>query len=66
MALSGTIVHLMNGTLQHGWRTALYLGAGVVVGAQVGAHFSNRVKPEAIIKALAIALIVVGIRLVFF
>jgi uncharacterized protein len=66
MALSGTIVHLMNGTLQHGWRTALYIGAGVVVGAQVGAHFSNRVKPKAIIKALAVALIVVGIRLVFF
>jgi uncharacterized membrane protein YfcA len=66
MALSGTTVHLINGTLHQGWKAALYLGAGVVIGAQVGAHFSNRVHPKAIIKALAIALIVVGIRLVFF
>src|SRR6478736_4619164 len=66
MAFVATIVHIMNGTLQHGWRTALYLGTGVVIGAQPGAHFSNKVKPTAIIKALAIALIVVGIRLVFF
>jgi len=63
MALSGTIVHLINGTLQQGIKTALYLGIGVIAGAQLGAYFSNKIKPKGIVKALAIALAVVGIRL---
>jgi len=66
MALAGTITHLVNGTLQQGLKTALYVGIGVIAGAQVGAYFSNKVKPKGIVKALAIALIVVGIRMVFF
>lgn len=65
MALSGTIVHLINGTLQQGIKTALYLGIGVVTGAQVGAYFSNKVKPKGIVKALAVALLIVGVRLLF-
>lgn len=65
MALSGTIVHLINGTLQHGIKTALYLGIGVITGAQLGAYFSNKVKPKGIVKALAVALLIVGVRLFF-
>ncbi|MEP6683965.1 MAG: sulfite exporter TauE/SafE family protein [Parafilimonas sp.] len=66
MALAGTITHLVNGTLQQGFKIALYVGIGVIAGAQVGAYFSNKVKPKGIVKALAVALIVVGVRLVFF
>lgn len=65
MALAGTIVHLINGTLQQGIKTALYLGIGVIAGAQLGAYFSNKIKPKGIVKALAVALILVGIRLLF-
>ncbi len=65
MALSGTIVHLINGTLQQGIKIALYIGVGVIAGAQIGAYFSNKVKPKGIVKALAVALAVVGIRLLF-
>lgn len=65
MALAGTIVHLINGTLQQGLKIALYLGIGVIAGAQAGAYFSNKVKPKGIVKALAIALAIVGIRLLF-
>ena len=65
MALAGTIVHLVHGTLQKGIHTALFIGIGVIVGAQVGAIFSNRVKPKGIVQALAIALVIVGIRLFF-
>jgi uncharacterized membrane protein YfcA len=65
MALSGTIVHLINGTLLQGIKTTMYIGFGVIAGAQVGAHFSNKVKPKGIVKALAVALIVVGLRLLF-
>jgi len=63
MALTGTIVHILKGTLQEGLRTALSIGIGVVAGAQVGAYFSHRVKPKAIIRMLAVALLVVGLRL---
>ncbi|HEY2727989.1 MAG TPA: sulfite exporter TauE/SafE family protein [Parafilimonas sp.] len=66
MALAGTIVHLANGTLQKGFKIALYVGIGVIAGAQVGAYFSNKVKPKGIIKALAVALVAVGMRLIFF
>lgn len=63
MALAGTVVHLATGTLQAGLRTALYIGGGVIVGAQVGASLSHKVKPKGIIRALAVALVLVGIRL---
>ena len=65
MALAGTIVHLINGTLQQGIKTAFYIGMGVIAGAQAGAYFSNKVKPKGIVKALAVALIIVGLRLLF-
>ena len=63
MALTGTIVHLLKGTLQEGLRTAISIGIGVIAGAQLGASFSHRVKPKGIVRALAAALLVVGIRL---
>jgi uncharacterized membrane protein YfcA len=63
MALTGTIVHLLKGTLQEGLRTAVYIGIGVIAGAQLGAYFSHLVKPKGIIRALAAALLVVGARL---
>ncbi len=65
MALSGTIVHIINGTLQEGIRTALFIGIGVISGAQAGAYFSNKVKAKGIVKALAVALVIVGLRLLF-
>ncbi len=66
MALTGTIVHLVMGSLQQGLHIALTIGAGVIVGAQIGAAFSHKVKGHIIVWALAVALAIVGIRLVFF
>lgn len=63
MALAGTIVHLINGTLQPGLRTAFHIGVGVLAGAQLGALLSHKLKPRGIIRALAVALLLVGIRL---
>ena len=64
MALTGTVVHIANGSFAHGgfWRT-LYLGIGVLLGAQLGALLSNRVKGVWIIRSLAIALGLVGVRI---
>jgi uncharacterized membrane protein YfcA len=62
MALSGTVVHIASGTFQHGVRRTLMLAVGVVIGAQVGALFSTRVHGKWIIRSLAVALAVVGVR----
>ena len=64
MALAGTAAHIAQGNLTLGWPYVLTIGAGTVVGAQVGAWASHRIKPAWIIRTLAIALFLVGLRLV--
>jgi uncharacterized membrane protein YfcA len=66
MALAGTIVHMIQGTFWHEWTKAVFIGIGVIGGAQVGARLSEKIKPKGIIRALAVALLLVGIRLLFF
>lgn len=63
IALVGTIVHISTGTFYHGWRRTIVLGLGVIVGAQVGAALSSRVRGSLIIRALAVALAFVSIRI---
>ena len=65
MALAGTIVHIYQGNLKGELTTILSIGTGVIIGAQFGAHFSQQVKPHWIVRSLAIALFLVGIRLIF-
>jgi len=67
MALAGTVVHIFQGTLKASdWLTIIYIGIGVTVGAQFGAYYSHHVRPRWIVRALAVALLLVGLRLVFF
>ena len=63
MALTGTLVHIVTGTFTHGIRRTIALTIGVVVGAQLGAALSSRVHGDWIIRGLAVALALVGIRL---
>lgn len=65
MALTGTIVHIATGSFSHGgiWRT-ICLGIGALVGAQAGALLSTRVHGVWIIRGLAVALGLAGIRIV--
>lgn len=66
MALTGSIVHFITGTLGPAEiKIALLLGAGAVAGAQLGAYFSHKVHSTFIIRALAVALLTVGLRLFF-
>ena len=62
-ALTGTIVHIATGAFHHGWRRTVCLAIGVVIGAQIGARLSTRIHGTWILRALAIALVFVGIRL---
>jgi hypothetical protein len=62
MTLAGTVTHLMQGTLAPGLSRVAWLAVGVVPGAQVGAWLSSRVHGRWVIRALALALAFVGIR----
>jgi uncharacterized membrane protein YfcA len=63
MSLAGTGAHIAQGNLNSTWTVVLALGIGVVLGAQLGAWASHRTKPAWIVRVLAIALFVVGVRL---
>jgi len=64
MAGGGTVIHLANGTLSgEALRQAVAIGAGAVVGAQVGAAISHRVSGRAVLGLLSIALVGLAARL---
>jgi uncharacterized membrane protein YfcA len=62
-ALTGAIAHGSKGNLV--WPIVLWTGAGAVIGAQLGAHFAKHVNATWLLRFLALALFVVGLRLLF-
>jgi len=63
-ALTGTVVHIADGSLAGGWARMIALAVGVVAGAQIGARLSGRLPAAVIFRLLAGALFVVAIRLI--
>ena len=63
MALAGTMVHILTGSFSHGVHRTVFLAVGVLLGAQIGAFLSKRMKGRLIIQGLAIALGFVGLRI---
>lgn len=64
MAGTGTITHLVIGSFHHhGLRRTIALSAGVVAGAQLGAHLSLRLHGRVIHWMLALALLGLSVRL---
>jgi uncharacterized membrane protein YfcA len=63
MTLAATGVHLATGALEPGLGRTLALVVGVVPGAQLGAWLSSRVRGRWLIRALALALAFVGVRI---
>jgi uncharacterized protein len=63
LALAAVTVHVADGSLAVGVWHAVALAAGVVVGAQVGAALSNRISGLWIMRALTVALGLVGLRI---
>jgi len=61
-ALVGSITHFILGHFQ--WPMAVALSAGGVLGAQIGARVSSKINPRNLIRIFAVALVVVGLRLV--
>ncbi|NRT35575.1 sulfite exporter TauE/SafE family protein [Clostridium beijerinckii] len=63
MSLSGTMVHIVNGVLQSSFIQTAALSIGVLFGAQLGAKLSKKIHGVAIIRSLAVALAIVGVRI---
>ena len=65
MSGGGSVIHAVDGSLagQQIVR-ALALGAGVVPGAQVGALMSRRIKGRNVLLLLAVAIVVLGVRMI--
>lgn len=63
MALTGTLVHVATGAFERGVRRTILLAMGVLLGAQLGALLSTRVRGAWIIRGLAVGLGFLGIRI---
>jgi uncharacterized membrane protein YfcA len=63
MALTGTLVHIWDGSLKQGVEYTLCLAIGVLLGSPVGAQLSSRLQGPWIIRSLALALGLAGIRI---
>jgi len=65
MSFSGALTHLFAGLLHHGLNLALILAPAVILGAQFGARLSRHIHGDWIVRGLALALGLVGLRFVF-
>ena len=63
-ALTGSVTHVAAGLFHHGVRRAIGLSIGAILGAQVAARLSRHISGDWIIRSLAVALGLVGLRLV--
>jgi uncharacterized protein len=65
-AAAGTATHVFEGAFHDGGiRRTASLAIGVVVGAQIGARLSHHAPNRLIMRSLAVALILVGIRIIW-
>jgi uncharacterized membrane protein YfcA len=64
-AFTGSATHVALGLFHHGIRRAILLAIGAIFGAQIGASLSHRLHGDWIIRGLALALTLVGLRLLF-
>jgi uncharacterized membrane protein YfcA len=62
-ALTGSLTHIVHGDYNGFVTITVALAIGVVIGGQAGSALSRRVSARAIIRLLAVALLVVGVRL---
>ncbi len=63
MALTATVTHVVMGEFERGLTQTMCLGVGVMMGAPLGAALSSRLRGSLIVRLLALALFLVGLRL---
>lgn len=66
LSLTATVTHIGMGSFSHGGiDRVIAIGVGMLIGAQMGAHFSNRIKRVWIVRSLVVVLALIGMRMVF-
>jgi uncharacterized protein len=63
LTFTGTAVHIWIGSFHHGAHRIGALGIGMLLGAQLGAYLSSKIRGKWIIRSLAAVLALVGIRM---
>jgi uncharacterized membrane protein YfcA len=63
VALTATITHIVLGEFNRGLAQTMYLAVGMMMGAPIGATISTRLHGSFIVRLLALALCLVGLRL---
>jgi uncharacterized membrane protein YfcA len=63
LTFTGTVSHIWIGSFHHGVHRIAAIGIGMLTGAQLGAYLSARIKGAWLIRSLALALILVGLRM---
>jgi uncharacterized protein len=63
--LTGVLTHLALRTQIQDWLVVVFLALGIIPGAQLGARLSRRLHGTLITRLLALALVVLGVRLLF-
>lgn len=65
MTIASTATHMVQGDFNiEEWQLVLAIGAGIVIGAQIGSRVSQKLKNQRILQLLALALMLGGIRLI--
>jgi len=62
--ITGTLTHASAGTYSQSWQVLLWIALGVIPGAQIGARLSRKIKGLILVRLLALALVIAGVRLV--
>jgi hypothetical protein len=66
MALAATFMHIGTGGFAHGGvQRTIVLSVGMIIGAQLGAILSPKLRGSIIVRAFAVALAIVGLRLLW-
>ncbi len=65
VALTATVTHVCLGEFDRGLAQTMYLAVGVMMGAPLGAALSARLHGSLIVRLLALALCLVGVRLLW-
>ena len=62
-SLASNITNILEGDLSGQWPIAITLAIGTIIGGQIGSRLSQKIASVLIVRALAAALLLVGIRL---
>jgi len=63
LTFTGTMSHIWIGSYHHGAHRIAAIGIGMLMGARLGAYLSSKIKGEWIIRILALALALAGVRM---